>query len=1152
MTQVYLNGFSLLSPAEQAWSGEVPELYVVPISQTHFVEGNNHLRVEGILPPGESLNSFFVDWFEVTYQDTYVAEDDLLTFSAPAAGSYSFQVTGFAEDAVEVFDITDPVAPVHVVGTTLELEGDGYRLRFDDHAAAEGKYLAQRVDDLPTPSLQLDEPSAWKSVDNGATFLIITHPDFYDAIQQLATYRSSRGETVVTVKTEDAYDEFGYGIYGPHAIRSLIEYAYQYWSPKPVYVLLVGDASVDPKNYLGGSLPDLLPAYYAETPVFGLTANDGWYAKVHGNDDYPDVLVGRIPARFTSDISAVVEKILAYEESPPSGWWMRRAVLVADDGESAFFEDMETVAGLLPGTMTAYRMYDYDPYTSVRNQVSKGAALVAYSGHGNQTAWGRWGGTHRIFDKSQIPYLYNGKKLPFVTAATCENGMFDSPTYACSMAEKWLLVNNRGGIASWAPSGYGFTTPNSVILEELYRALMVDGDLTLGSAVTTARVQAHLRRPDHSLTLFETFTYFGDPAVRLNLPADLGLDGQVDSDPVVMGAPLAYTLVYTVSGADQARGLTLVSTLPNGVIYQSASPPPSSVYGRTLTWNLGDTPAGSYVVTVMTQVSSSGLAHGQTLRNQVRLYDANDGEEALSIDTTAHDSPITGLAASSDCPTELGSPTTLSANTASGTNVVYTWDFGDQAPHQTGRVVQHLYPAVRTYTARVTATNGVSSQAQTTPVVITDVPPDASFISSSPDVIGQTTTFQSTSTGTKLTYRWDYGDGSPTVEGQMSSVTHTYEYTGTYTAVLTITNSAGSSTASKTIGILLHLDPPVASFSSSSPDELGQTTAFINTSQDGGDDEEDVSYAWDFGDETSSAATHPTHTYDAVGVYIVSLTVTNSFASDTFSDTVSIIDVPIGGLAVENDSPTTLGSVTTLSATTASGTNVSYLWALGDGTAGSGPNVMHVYGAVGSHTVVVTATNGRGSQTVTGTVTIEDEPIGGLQISYSDPIYLGRSTAFTAVITAGTNLSFLWDLGDGVTSTLGNPEHTYGAVGDYSVVLTATNGWGSQVRGDTISVVDVPLDGLNVSHNGPIMLGEPAVFTATVAAGTNVIYNWHMGDGNTGVGAHLVYTYADPGTYSVTVAAVNSTSESETSTYFAVMDPDLSVFLPTVLKSQSP
>lgn len=578
----------------------------------------------------------------------------------------------------------------------------------------------------------------------------------------------------------------------------------------------------------------------------------------------------------------------------------------------------------------------------------------------------------------------------------------------------------------------------------------------------------------------------------------------------------------------------------------------SSIYGQTLRWNLGNTPAGRYTATIMAQVRSTGLAHDQILLDQAHLTDANGGDQVLQLETTVHDSPTVGLSTFNDSPTELGDRTTLSASMTSGTNAVYTWDFGDGSPLQAGTPIKHTYPATGTYTARVTATNSVSSQAQVTTVTITDVPPAASFISSSPDILGQTTIFQSTSTGTNLTHHWDFGDGSPPVSSRTPIITHTYTYTDTYTAVLILTNSAGSSTAVGTVDIVSHPDPRIASFTSSSPDEIGQTTVFINTSQDGGDEEENVSYAWIFGDGTISAARHPTHTYAAVGTYLVSLTITNRFASDTFSDTVLIGDVPISGLSIEEDSPTILDAVTTLSGTTTSGTNISYLWTLGDGTLGTGQNLTHAYGAVGNYGVVLTTTNSLGSLAVTGTVTIVDEPIDGLSISYSGPTYLGSSATFTAVTTAGTNLVYLWDLGDGITSTLKNLVHTYRAVGDYTVVLTVTNGWGSLVSFDIVSICDVPISGLGLSHDGPTTLGMPTAFTATVAAGTNVVYNWEFGDGQTATGAHLTHVYAVPGTYDVTVTAINRENESVASTSVTILHPDLLLFLPLMLRNSSP
>ena len=1152
LTQLYLNGVALLSPAERAWSDKVEKLYEIPVPQSLFVEGTNYLRVENIRPASQSSSEVYVNWFEISYQDTYVAEDGRLLFSAPSAGTYTFQLTGFSTGNLGLFDITNPAAPVRVVNPALEPAGTGYRLRFNDSATADSRYLARQMDQLPTPSLQLDEPSAWKSAAHGATYVIITHPSFCDALLSLATYRAGRGETVVTVKTDDVYDEFNHGLRDPQAIRAFLEYAYDHWSPRPVYVLLVGDASADPKNNRGSSLPDLLPAYYVDTPLFGQTAADAWYARVHGDDEYPDVIVGRIPARYASDVTTVVNKVHVYEQSPPAGNWTRRAVLVADDGTATFTQDMDTIAGLLPGSIIPTKMVNYSPNTSVQSEVSAGALLFAYSGHGDLvgSSWGTWPGGHSIFNQSQMQNMWNGNRLPFMTVANCLSGLFDQYDRARTMAEEFLLLNNKGGIASWAPASYGFLTPNSLILEELYHALLVEHDLTLGSAATTARIEAYLHRPDLPLSLFEAFTYFGDPAVRLNVPATLRLDGRDTPDPGTMGEWLTYTLTYTVSGADQARGLTLVNTLPQQVTYQSAFPLPSSIYAQTLTWNLGNTPAGSGNVTVTARVSINGLAHGQIVRASTRLYDATGGDRVLQVETTIHDSPVTGLEAHSDSPTQLGSLTTLSATIVSGTNGIYHWDVGDGSPVQSGVSVQHTYPAVGTYLAQVTATNGVSSQSRTIPITITDVPPAASFTSSSPDRIGQSTVFQSTSLGTNLSYLWNFGDGSPPASSPVPTAIHAYPHTGTYTVGLTVSNSAGSSTAYGAVDIVPQVVPPVAGFTSSSPDEFGQTTTFLNTSQDGGDDAENIKIVWNLGDGTSSVAQHPTHTYAAPGTYLVSLTVSNSVASDTVSDTVLVRDAPISGLAIGHASPAIVGHAATLSATIVSGTRVSYLWALGDGAVNTGQSLTHAYRAVGNYTIVLTATNSVGSQVVTDTVQVIDDPIEGLGISHSGPTTLGGATALTASVAAGTGVSYLWSLGDGSTSTSQTLVHTYTAVGDYTVVLTATNSWGSLVMYAAVSVRDVPISGLSVSHDGPTALGIPTTLTATVTTGTNVVYNWDLGDGHLAAGARVTHTYVTAGTYDVTVTAVNGMSAYETPAAVFVFDPDLSLFLPLIAKTR--
>jgi hypothetical protein len=98
------------------------------------------------------------------------------------------------------------------------------------------------------------------------------------------------------------------------------------------------------------------------------------------------------------------------------------------------------------------------------------------------------------------------------------------------------------------------------------------------------------------------------------------------------------------------------------------------------------------------------------------------------------------------------------------------------------------------------------------------------------------------------------------------------------------------------------------------------------------------------------------YTYPMVGIYTAVVTATNPVSQES-AETVVTVDEAIDGLGATNDSPTVLGSPTTLTATVSAGSNVSYTWAFGDGEFGAGDLVAHVFPAVDIYTAVVTATN---------------------------------------------------------------------------------------------------------------------------------------------------------------------------------------------------
>ncbi len=146
---------------------------------------------------------------------------------------------------------------------------------------------------------------------------------------------------------------------------------------------------------------------------------------------------------------------------------------------------------------------------------------------------------------------------------------------------------------------------------------------------------------------------------------------------------------------------------------------------------------------------------------------------------------------------------------------------------------------------------------------------------------------------------------------------------------------------------------------SSSPTVWGGATWFTATITSGNAEE----FAWDFGDGSVGQGVNPSHFYETTGLYTAVVTASNSVSSLTATTMVTVVDIPIGGLTAENDSPTTLGQATQLTATVTSGSNVTYTWDLGDGTVLVGPIFAHIYPAAGVYTAVVTASNSQNALT---------------------------------------------------------------------------------------------------------------------------------------------------------------------------------------------
>jgi predicted outer membrane repeat protein len=547
-------------------------------------------------------------------------------------------------------------------------------------------------------------------------------------------------------------------------------------------------------------------------------------------------------------------------------------------------------------------------------------------------------------------------------------------------------------------------------------------------------------------------------------------------------------------------------------------------------------------------------------RYTVRVTGRNRVSE-VSATTTAQvdpappvEEPISNLRATNDGPVPVGSAVRLTAMVDGGTNLTYHWDLGDGTTG-TGATVSHLYGAPGSYTARVTAKNGLGEATAATTVQVQPTPPTDAPITGltarhdGPKPVGEPIVFGATVTGgDNVIYTWDFGDGSA---ASGATVSHTYAEPGSYQAQVTASNGAGEVRAEVAVQVqpAPPTDEPIAGLTAANdgPTTVGNATRLTAQVTAG----TKVVYTWAFGDGASALGDVVSHVYAEPGNYVAQVTARNSQGEVTATTDVQVqaapaTDEPIAGLAVEHDGPATVGDLVNLVATVANGSGVRYQWALGDGTTAEGAVVTYSYAEPGSYTVRLTARNDVSEATAETTIVVApapptDEPIVDLTIRHDSAVTVNAAAHLTATVGGGTNLLYTWDFGDGATGIGAAVSHTYVTPGAHTIRVTARNSVSEATAQIVLQVqpapaTDSPISGLTAGNDGPTLVGEPVQLAAGVVTGTNVQYSWAFGDGSVAEGAILTHRYATAGTYTARVVATNALGSAEATTVVIIQE----------------
>ncbi len=584
--------------------------------------------------------------------------------------------------------------------------------------------------------------------------------------------------------------------------------------------------------------------------------------------------------------------------------------------------------------------------------------------------------------------------------------------------------------------------------------------------------------------------YDAAKTASMNLPSNLDGGAFVNEQGEYVYALWAKTTIDRVESA-------------SGTYSFPASFNLSTVYKKD--WDYGQTDAVS-------SISSNGISltqrpifvtENQTISTPVVPF--------ISANTTEGCAPVT---------VEFQDMTQPSADS-------WLWTFPGGTPSTSTE--QHptvVYATAGSYDVILEVTNGGSMESVTYDDYVNIEPtPNAMF--SFANASAAAVTFINQSSDSNY-YFWDFGDGN---SSQDFNPYHVYAESGTYTVTLSAANDCTIQSVSQTVTIDLTgtgnegNTPPNAAFGSSvqsgcAPLSIDFTDQSTNLP---------TNWVWTFegGTPASSTERDPTVTYSAPGTYSVILQSGNLGGTDTEVrlSYVVIEDVPVADF--------TLGQVgANVNFSNLSTAADTYFWDFGDNMTSTDENPSHTYGADGSYTVSLSATNNCGTTTSIETIVVNTSGTGNGGLvpmasfsSDSQGACAPTSIQFTDN-SSNAPTSWVWTFegGNPATSSDQNPSVAYTAAGTYTVILEAGNAAGNdtEAKFSYITIEDVPSVGFSMMQDG-----STAAFTNASSGASS--YLWDFGDGNSSNDANPMHMYADNGTYTITLIASNNCGSTNSS-----------------------
>ena len=530
---------------QRSWIGHKNVNIEHTVPMTALVDGENQFSVT---LSGTSGVVFYLNRITVDYLRNLKAVDDELFFTDEEGGQ-AMVVQDFSEGNLAnmlVWDVSSPDTPIQIVlDEDDQVEQNGrytYTIGIDSDTTQH--YIATTTNNVYTTTdkiIKYTVPASLNPV-GGADWIAISHGNFITQANTLASHRGQAaygGLSTYVVDVEDVINIYGYGLPMPEAINSYLKDSLT-WSTIPGYVILIGDGLIAPRQLdclANCSTWDPTAINYVPTDMQfkdrnqGLVPSDNPLVFLVGDDLLPDMAIGRLTVENENYATAIVDKIIKYEENilarTPG---FRRILFLADftDPQAGYFcqTNKENTGALIPNFFEQIHLciddyadpedFDGDPYLeAIKAETAEGVSIMNYRGHGGVERWGGptfWDAKMSISDDDLRNTWANNGKPVIILSADCLDGHFAWPGRS-GLSERFMDINTLAGAAAhWGSSGVGYDSEHTVLLAGFYKGIFEQDKLALGDATNYAKLY-FMNSGNFAESEMYSFNLQGDPAM---------------------------------------------------------------------------------------------------------------------------------------------------------------------------------------------------------------------------------------------------------------------------------------------------------------------------------------------------------------------------------------------------------------------------------------------------------------------------------------------------------------------------------------------------------------------------------------------------------------------------------------------------------------